>query len=388
MKKLVEQEPVPQHQDGEALRGHRQESGVGQSWKRSSRTIPSSSTALPRCTVWAFRRSSPSSSRAEPSSSHPLACGAFNADFDGDQMAVHVPLSIESQVEARILMLCTTTYSNSPTASLSSLRRRTWSSVRTISPSSVPATRAKANVSAPSTRRSWRIRTATSRCSLWCGSALRTPARTVRRARGCCTPRFGRCNLQLQPAAGSAVRQPPRSQERGAARTRRHTRHQRLHRREAVRGARDALRGKDITDAERAEVRAILRNPDLADAKIDAIARGSERGGGRGREGRGNARKDHAPQEDTQSPRREGDGYRQKAALPHRGQLLQVSRRDGDRRSAGQDQGARLQVFHHRRHHRQRVRHAHSGGEEGYNSRGGEHRQTRGEELRKRYPHR
>ncbi len=38
---------------------------------------------------------------------HPLACGAFNADFDGDQMAVHVPLSIEAQVEARILMLCT-----------------------------------------------------------------------------------------------------------------------------------------------------------------------------------------------------------------------------------------------------------------------------------------
>ena len=38
---------------------------------------------------------------------HPLACTAFNADFDGDQMAVHVPLSIEAQVEARILMLCT-----------------------------------------------------------------------------------------------------------------------------------------------------------------------------------------------------------------------------------------------------------------------------------------
>ncbi len=36
---------------------------------------------------------------------HPLACGAFNADFDGDQMAVHVPLSVEAQVEARILML-------------------------------------------------------------------------------------------------------------------------------------------------------------------------------------------------------------------------------------------------------------------------------------------
>ncbi len=36
---------------------------------------------------------------------HPLVCTAFNADFDGDQMAVHVPLSIESQIEARVLML-------------------------------------------------------------------------------------------------------------------------------------------------------------------------------------------------------------------------------------------------------------------------------------------
>jgi DNA-directed RNA polymerase subunit beta' len=36
---------------------------------------------------------------------HPLVCSAFNADFDGDQMAVHVPLSLESQAEARLLML-------------------------------------------------------------------------------------------------------------------------------------------------------------------------------------------------------------------------------------------------------------------------------------------
>ena len=36
---------------------------------------------------------------------HPLVCTAFNADFDGDQMAVHVPLSAEAQTEARILML-------------------------------------------------------------------------------------------------------------------------------------------------------------------------------------------------------------------------------------------------------------------------------------------
>ena len=38
---------------------------------------------------------------------HPLVCTAFNADFDGDQMAVHVPLSIEAQIEARALMLST-----------------------------------------------------------------------------------------------------------------------------------------------------------------------------------------------------------------------------------------------------------------------------------------
>ncbi|MBU1207554.1 MAG: DNA-directed RNA polymerase subunit beta' [Proteobacteria bacterium] len=38
---------------------------------------------------------------------HPLVCSAFNADFDGDQMAVHIPLSIEAQVEARVLMMST-----------------------------------------------------------------------------------------------------------------------------------------------------------------------------------------------------------------------------------------------------------------------------------------
>src|SRR5438105_4716122 len=36
---------------------------------------------------------------------HPLVCTAYNADFDGDQMAVHVPLSVEAQLEARLLMM-------------------------------------------------------------------------------------------------------------------------------------------------------------------------------------------------------------------------------------------------------------------------------------------
>src|SRR5438270_13828571 len=38
---------------------------------------------------------------------HPLVCKGFNADFDGDQMAVHLPLSIEAQVEASVLMMST-----------------------------------------------------------------------------------------------------------------------------------------------------------------------------------------------------------------------------------------------------------------------------------------
>ncbi len=38
---------------------------------------------------------------------HPLVCAAFNADFDGDQMAVHVPLSDEAQAEAKGLMMAT-----------------------------------------------------------------------------------------------------------------------------------------------------------------------------------------------------------------------------------------------------------------------------------------
>jgi DNA-directed RNA polymerase subunit beta' len=55
---------------------------------------------------------------------HPLVCAAFNADFDGDQMAVHVPLSLEAQLEARVLMMSTNNILHPPTASRSSCRRR------------------------------------------------------------------------------------------------------------------------------------------------------------------------------------------------------------------------------------------------------------------------
>jgi DNA-directed RNA polymerase subunit beta' len=59
---------------------------------------------------------------------HPLVCTAFNADFDGDQMAVHIPLSPEAQVEASVLMLSRTTFCRRRQASLSPCPRRTWCS--------------------------------------------------------------------------------------------------------------------------------------------------------------------------------------------------------------------------------------------------------------------
>ena len=56
---------------------------------------------------------------------HPLVCAAFNADFDGDQMAVHVPLSLEAQMEARTLMLASNNVLlPAPTASRRSCRRQ------------------------------------------------------------------------------------------------------------------------------------------------------------------------------------------------------------------------------------------------------------------------
>ena len=59
---------------------------------------------------------------------HPLVCTAFNADFDGDQMAVHIPLSPEAQVEASVLMLSSHNILSPANGILSPSRRRTWCS--------------------------------------------------------------------------------------------------------------------------------------------------------------------------------------------------------------------------------------------------------------------
>jgi DNA-directed RNA polymerase subunit beta' len=73
----------------------------------------------------------------------PLVCRGFNADFDGDQMAVHLPLSVEAQVEAHTLMLATNNIFRRPTARRSCRRRRTSSWASTISRPITPALTSK-----------------------------------------------------------------------------------------------------------------------------------------------------------------------------------------------------------------------------------------------------
>ena len=57
---------------------------------------------------------------------HPLVTTAFNADFDGDQMPVHVPLSEEAQAEARLLMLASKISWRIKMVNLSLLHHKTW----------------------------------------------------------------------------------------------------------------------------------------------------------------------------------------------------------------------------------------------------------------------
>ena len=82
---------------------------------------------------------------------HPLVCAAFNADFDGDQMAVHVPLSIEAQMEARALMMLASNNVLFPgqRASRRSCRRRTWCWVCTTPPASASTATGEGMVFSP-----------------------------------------------------------------------------------------------------------------------------------------------------------------------------------------------------------------------------------------------
>ena len=75
-------------------------------WKKSLRGIPYCLTDYRHCTASAFRHLNWVLVEGRAIKLHPLACTAFNADFDGDQMAVHdAAFSVEAQAEARYLML-------------------------------------------------------------------------------------------------------------------------------------------------------------------------------------------------------------------------------------------------------------------------------------------
>ena len=97
----------PQHQERQAHRRARRTRWSGTSSRRSSRTTRSSSTARPTLHRLGIQAFMPVLVEGSAIQIHPLVCTAFNADFDGDQMAVHVPLSTAAQEEARTMMLST-----------------------------------------------------------------------------------------------------------------------------------------------------------------------------------------------------------------------------------------------------------------------------------------
>ena len=87
---------------------------------------------------------------------HPLVCHAFNADFDGDQMAVHLPLSAEAQAEARVLMLSSNNILSPRTARRWPRRRTTWCWARTTSRTGRRARSSRRSTRRPTTATSTR----------------------------------------------------------------------------------------------------------------------------------------------------------------------------------------------------------------------------------------
>ena len=96
---------------------------------------------------------------------HPLVCAAFNADFDGDQMAVHLPLSAEAQAEARVLMLsANNVLSPAPRPAAGDTHPGHDHRRALTSPRWWPVRPERGGPSAPSTRSASPTRTGTSRC--------------------------------------------------------------------------------------------------------------------------------------------------------------------------------------------------------------------------------
>ena len=136
---------------------------------------------------------------------HPLVCAAFNADFDGDQMAVHLPLSVEAQAEARILMLASNNILKPSDGRPVTLPSQDMiiglHHLTTVKAGAQPA---KAARSARSARRSWPRTRARSTCRPRCASASRVSrssrARATRRSRSTAYEKNGLVETSLGQA--------------------------------------------------------------------------------------------------------------------------------------------------------------------------------------------
>ena len=107
MKKLVEDGLGTQHQICKKNGRKTANRSLGYSWKMLSKNIQLCLIVPQHCTGLGIQAFEPVLVEGRAIKLHPLVCTAYNADFDGDQMAVHVPLSVEAQAECRFLAVGT-----------------------------------------------------------------------------------------------------------------------------------------------------------------------------------------------------------------------------------------------------------------------------------------
>ncbi len=105
--KLEKEGLVPQCKDRPRMARAGKAGSLGLSGRSGQRASDPPQPGTHPCTASASRLLNPYWWKGKAIQIHPLVCAAFNADFDGDQMAVHVPLSVEAQIEAKTLMLST-----------------------------------------------------------------------------------------------------------------------------------------------------------------------------------------------------------------------------------------------------------------------------------------
>ena len=119
---------------------------------------------------------------------HPLVCEAFNADFDGDQMAVHLPLSAEAQSEARVLMLSSNNILSPASGRPLAMPRLDMVTGLYHLTRERPGASARATPSPRRPRRSWPTTARCCTCRRRCGSGCRASSRRPSSTRRCARP--------------------------------------------------------------------------------------------------------------------------------------------------------------------------------------------------------